>query len=187
MIWVMVPPILSACRPGGLAVALVLALALPAAAQTKPQASPAAAPPVTVSGVGVAMSGDLLTVSGSSVRLYGIAAPMAGETCLTRYSVTYDCYRHATDVLQTLIGSAPVSCVITTTDRNGQQVGVCRVGGTDLAAALVARGWAFAYRRLTPVYVGAEAFAESHRLGMWAGKIEMPWQWRTRQLSNTAR
>ena len=76
---------------------------------------------------------------------------------------------------------------MTTADRTGQQVGVCRVGGTDLAAALVARGWAFAYRRLTPAYVGSEAFAESHRLGMWAGKIETPWQWRSRQLSKTAR
>ena len=186
MIESMPPPFLPSRRPASLAAALLTILAAPALAQQNPQA-PVAAPHPTVTGVGVAMSGDLLTVSGSSVRLFGIAAPMAGELCETRFGVKYDCYRHATNVLQALIGSNPVRCVVTTTDRTGQQVGVCRVGGTDLAAALVARGWAFAYRRLTPAYVGAEAFAESHRLGMWAGKIETPWQWRSRQLSDTAR
>ena len=132
------------------------------------------------------MTGDLITVGGSSIRLLGIAAPIPGETCETRYGQTYDCYRRSTDILQALIGDAPVTCSITTTDHTGQRVGVCRVHGMDLASAMVSRGWAFAYRRLTPAYAGAEAFAESHRLGMWGGKVETPWQWRSRQLSDTA-
>ena len=143
--------------------------------------------PTTLSGVGVALSGDLLTVSGTSIRLYGIAAPMAGETCETRFGQHYDCYRRATDVLQTLIGTSPVSCTVTNHDRTGQAIGVCRAGGSDLAAAMAARGWAFAYRRLTPVYVGPETFAQSHRLGMWAGRIETAWQWRSRHLSDSVK
>jgi endonuclease YncB( thermonuclease family) len=166
------------------AVALCPAAAPPGLAQTAQQAPAAAAQ--TVNGTGVAMSGDLITVGGASVRLYGIAAPLPGETCQTRYGQTYDCYRRSTDILQALIGDSPVLCTITATDRNGQQIGVCRASGTDLASAMVARGWAYAYRRLTPTYVGAEAFAESHRLGMWAGKVETPWQWRSRQLTDTA-
>ncbi len=159
----------------------------PGAAQTSPPArAPAAALP-TVEGTAVAMTGDLITVGGTSVRLAGIAAPIPGETCQTRYGQTYDCYRRSTDILQALIGDASVTCTITATDRNGQKIGVCRAHDADLASAITARGWAFAYRRLSPAYAGAEAFAESHRLGMWAGKVETPWQWRSRQLSDTAR
>ena len=168
--------------------ALLLATALPAAAQQKqPKPPPPPKQNQTVSGPGVAMTGDLVTVGGASVRLQGIAAPVAGETCETRYGAVYDCYRKSTDVLQALIGDNQVSCEIVTADRTGQKVGICSVGNTDLAAAMVARGWAFAYRRLSPAYVNSEAFAESHRLGMWAGRVETPWQWKSRKLSDTAK
>ncbi|MEI6557172.1 MAG: thermonuclease family protein [Rhodospirillaceae bacterium] len=181
------PPLLTLA----LAAALLTAATDPSAlAQQRPQ--PSQTPPVprqnpTVAGPGVAMTGDLLTVGGNSVRLSGIAAPVAGETCQTRYGALYDCYRKSTDVLQALVGDKEVSCEITATDRTGQKIGVCRIGTTDLAAAMVARGWAFAYRRLSPAYVSSEAFAESHRLGMWAGRVETPWQWKTRKLSDTVR
>ncbi len=166
--------------------ATISAMPPPGAAQTRQPASPAGSSQ-TVTGTAVAMTGDLITVAGSSVRLYGIAAPIPGETCQTRYGQTYDCYRRSTDILQALIGDTPVTCTITATDRNGQRIGVCRSGNRDLGAAMVTRGWAYAYRRLTPTYISAEAFAESHRLGMWGGKVETPWQWRSRQLSDTAR
>lgn len=147
----------------------------------------AAAPVQTVTGRAMASAGDMVTIGENAIRLYGIAAPVTGETCQTRYGVGYDCFRRSTEILQALIGEGEATCVVTNTDRTGQKIGVCRVGGTDLGAAMVARGWAFAYRRLTPAYVGSEAFAESHRLGMWAGKIETPWQWRSRQLIDKAK
>ena len=169
------------------ALLLAAAGALPALAQQKqPKTPPTPKQNQTVNGPGVAMAGDLVTVGGAAVRLRGIAAPVAGETCETRYGAIYDCYRKSTDVLQALIGGNEVSCEIVSTDRTGQKVGLCRVGNTDLSAAMVARGWAFAYRRLSPAYVNSEAFAESHRLGMWAGRVEMPWQWKSRKLSDTA-
>jgi len=167
---------------------LLAAMALPAHAQKKqPQTPPPPKQNQTISGPAVAMTGDQVTVGGASVRLKGIAAPVAGETCETRYGAIYDCYRKSIDVLQALIGDNEVSCEIVTADRTGQKVGVCRVGNTDLAAAMVARGWAFAYRRLSPAYVNSEAFAESHRLGMWAGRVETPWQWKSRKLSDTVK
>ena len=167
--------------------ALLIAAALPALAQKKPAQPATPRPNQIISGPGVAMTGDLVTVSGGSVRLFGIAAPFAGETCETRYGAIYDCYRKSTDVLQALIGGKEVSCEIVAADHTGQKIGVCNVGGTDLSAAMVARGWAFAYRRLSPAYVSSEAFAESHRLGMWGGRVETPWQWKSRKLSDTAK
>ena len=178
----------TAASLGRLTLAVLLLAAAPALAQQKkPDVQPVIRQNQTINGPGVAMSGDQLTVGGASVRLKGIAAPFAGETCQTRYGAVYDCYRKSTDVLQALVGANEVVCEIVSTDRTGQKVGVCRIGNTDLAAAMVARGWAFAYRRLSPAYVNSEAFAESHRLGMWAGRVEMPWQWKSRKLSDTAK
>ena len=80
-----------------------------------------------------------------------------------------------------------VTCTIAEKDRNGQKMGECRVRGVDLGAAMVSRGWAFAYRSLSPTYVSGEAFAQSRTLGLWAGKVEKPWQWRSRQQRERAR
>ncbi|MBI1208130.1 MAG: thermonuclease family protein [Azospirillum sp.] len=133
------------------------------------------------------MSGDLLVVGGARVRLLGIAAPVVGQMCKTRYGRDYDCFKLSADVLANLIGTQEVECRVVTTDRTGQQVGVCRSGGADLGAAMVARGWAFAYRSLELDYARAEAFAQSRRLGMWAGRVEMPWQYQSRQLRDQAK
>jgi endonuclease YncB( thermonuclease family) len=127
-------------------------------------------------------------VGGSQVRLFGIAAPASGQLCQTRSGKEYDCFQKAIRVLQSLIeGDNAVRCTIESTDRTGQAVGLCRSRGVDLGAAMVSRGWAFAYRRLSLEYAGAEAFAQTHRLGLWAGRVETPWQWRSRQLRERGR
>ncbi len=144
-------------------------------------------PNQTLKGRGVAMEGDLLSVSGTPVRLMGIDAPEVGQKCRNRYGHELDCFRIATAVLASLIKDREVTCIIAERDRNGQQMGECRVLGVDLGSAMVSRGWAFAYRSLSPAYASSEAFAQSRRLGLWAGKVEKPWQWRSRQQREQAR
>lgn len=144
-------------------------------------------PNETVKGQGVAVEGDLLTVKGAPVRLMGIDAPDVGQKCRNRYGHELDCFRIATAVLASLIKDQEVTCTIAERDRNGQQMGECRVRGVDLGSAMVSRGWAFAYRSLSPAYASSEAFAQSRRLGLWAGKVEKPWQWRSRQQREQSR
>lgn len=143
--------------------------------------------PQTVVGIGVALTGDTLTVSGSSVRLAGVAAPADGQTCFTRFSREYDCFKLSTEMLQSLMGEHEVTCDIEASDRTGQRVGRCRANGVDLGGAMVTRGWAFAYSRLSERYERAEVYAQIHRLGMWGGRVEKPWQWKTRKLREQAR
>ncbi|CAK0764817.1 micrococcal nuclease [uncultured Gammaproteobacteria bacterium] len=170
---------------------LGLAITPPVVAQNggKPQAAPGyqRLPIEAVTGAASVVAGDLVTVGATKVRLYGIAAPETGQKCRNRYSHELECGKIAAEVLRTLVEGAVVSCAVDRKDRTGQKVGVCRVRGVDLGAAMVARGWAFAYRGLSPDYVGSEAYAESKRLGMWGGRVETPWQWRSRQQRERAK
>ncbi|WP_247880927.1 thermonuclease family protein [Skermanella sp. TT6] len=136
-----------------------------------------------MSGSGSAMEGDVLTLNGTMVRLRGIDAPDAGQICRSLRGAEYDCFAAARDQLQSMLDLGPVTCRLSELDRSQQRVGVCRVLGKDLAAAMLVRGWAFAYSHLSHDYHGLEARAQARRAGMWAGRVEAPWLWRTRKLN----
>jgi endonuclease YncB( thermonuclease family) len=135
-------------------------------------------------GSGSAMEGDVVSVKGSMIRLRGIDAPDPGQTCRTLRSVEYDCFSAARAQLQQMLDLGEVTCIAKEQDRNQNYIGVCRVLGKDLSAAMLVRGWAFAYSRLSTAYGGLEARAQARKAGMWAGRVEAPWLWRTRKLND---
>lgn len=149
-------------------------------------AAPAGAVNVTqrfaVTGPGEALEGDLILVAGRKIRLMGIDAPDLDQICRNRYGSPYNCGAIAKGVLAALVQGRTVTCVVADHDRMGLEMGECRVDGADLGAAMVARGWAFAYRSLSAAYQNAEAYAQSHRIGVWSGMVLKPWEWRTMQL-----
>jgi endonuclease YncB( thermonuclease family) len=136
-----------------------------------------------VQGAGSAMEGDVVSVKGTMVRLRGIDAPDPGQICRTLRGVEYDCFSAARAQLQQMLDLGEVTCVAKEQDRNQHHIGVCRVLGKDLSAAMLVRGWAFAYRSLSTAYGGLEARAQARKAGMWAGRVEAPWLWRTRKLN----
>lgn len=144
-------------------------------------------PNYKIAGEAIAVEGDLLSVGGQAVRLMGIDAPDPGQRCKNKYGSEFDCFAIATAVLRNLIEGAQVECVIGDKDRNGMNQGECKVRGVDLGGAMVARGWAFAYRSLSPAYASSEAYAQTNHMGLWAGKVEKPWAWRSRRLREQAR
>ena len=131
-----------------------------------------------VAGAAQVVSGDLLLIEGAQIRLHGLDAPDPGQTCETRYSVPYDCHGAARQVMERMINGDEVTCWIRDRDRNGQDIGT---------AALIYRGWALAYRDLTGEYSSIEARAQSRRHGMWSGRVEAPWLWRSRMHKESMR
>lgn len=166
---------------------LGLFLALTAPAVPGARAQEGAPDARLLRGPATANEGDRLTLDtpegAVEIRLHGIDAPDPGQTCRTRRNQDYDCFAVARQVLQQMVEGREVQCRVTYTDRLGQRLGTCAVGGVDLAAAMVLRGWAFAYRALSGDYVRLEAQAQARRFGLWAGRAEAPWLWRTRQLA----
>lgn len=133
-----------------------------------------------VRGVARVIDGDTLEVAGTTVRLFGIDAPEAGQSC-EGDGRAWPCGDWAGSELRRLIGGHRVLCEQVDTDRYGRMVARCSVSGRDLGAALVESGAAFAYRRYSMAYVGQERAAQAARRGLWehggAGTSE-PALWR---------
>lgn len=130
-----------------------------------------------LSGPARVIDGDTLDVGATRVRLHGVDAPEAAQSCFAADG-GWPCGRRATQALAALVDGGVVACAERDRDRYGRVVAVCRRGGLDVNGWLVARGWAAAYRRYSHAYVDEESAARAARRGIWAGEFAMPWDWR---------
>lgn len=128
-------------------------------------------------GVGQAKDGDSLMVGGREVRLFGIDAPEWDQTC-KRGGQDWACGQVAASELEKLVTGEDVSCVAVDTDAHGRTVARCTANGIEVNRAMVASGYAVAYRHYSTAYVSAEETAKAYRRGIWAGTFEMPSEYR---------
>lgn len=130
-----------------------------------------------VFGPGRAKDGDSLMVGDKEVRLFGIDAPELDQTC-TKDGMGWSCGASAADRLAQLIAGKNVVCSTVGTDQHGRFLGRCMVGATDVNRAMVASGYAVAFRRYSSDYVSAEDSAKVTKRGIWAGTFQMPSDYR---------
>jgi len=124
--------------------------------------------------------GDTIRIGNIRIRLHGIDAPEAEQTC-TAGGREWRCGHEATNALTEIIADRSVSCNRRDKDRYGRIVAVCRAGSIDLNAWMVEEGWAVAYRRYSMDYVQDEGEARGRKAGLWRGEFAMPWDWRRRK------
>jgi endonuclease YncB( thermonuclease family) len=141
-------------------------------------ASPAAAR--TLSGTATVVDGDSLEIAGQRVRLFGIDAPEARQSC-DRDGQAWPCGAASTERLRSLIGSERVACTGDEFDQYGRLLAVCSLAGMNLNQAMVADGWATAYRRYSEAYVVDEGRARAARLGLWSSSFEAPGDYRAEE------
>ncbi|MDP3553058.1 thermonuclease family protein [Methylocystis sp.] len=124
------------------------------------------------------IDGDTIEIQGQRIRLHGVDAPEKGQPCFDAANQPYRCGQNAAMALDEFIGLSPVSCREKDVDRYGRTVAACIVRGEDIGLWLVRSGHAFAYRRYSSEYIGAEQEAKNNRRGVWAGHTQAPWEWR---------
>lgn len=112
------------------------------------------------------------------IRLFGIDAPEAGQTCRRADGRAYDCGRAATRRLAELAAGERLVCEERDRDRYERVVAICRLGRMDLNHVLVREGLAYAYREYSDRYVEAEVAARREELGVFAGGSVPPWEHR---------
>lgn len=131
-------------------------------------------PARTLAGAAQAIDGDSLRLLGEELRLEGIDAPEARQSCTARDGREVDCGRAARRALSGLMARGLVTCEIGRVDRYGRGLARCRQGETDINAAMVRQGQAVAYGD----YRAEEAEAREAGRGIWALQFERPETWR---------
>lgn len=117
-----------------------------------------------------------LDFSGRVVRLHGVDAPGAGQTCRAGGQV-WTCGRDARWAAINRIGGHWVTCVEKRPAGDGGSHAVCYLAGAgqhDLGAWLVREGWALADPAATPGYAGEQAAARKRGKGVWRGGFVPP-------------
>ncbi|MGZ9143773.1 MAG: thermonuclease family protein [Candidatus Binatia bacterium] len=123
------------------------------------------------------VDGDTLMWRGERVRLHGIDAPEADQSC-TAVGGDYPCGQMAFQWLVEKTNKKEVRCEKRGRDRYGRLLAVCFAGEVNLNRGLVEAGLAMAYRRYSAEFAAAEDAARRDGLGLWAGTFVPPWQWR---------
>ncbi|UGB26240.1 thermonuclease family protein [Methylorubrum sp. B1-46] len=132
----------------------------------------------TINGRASVIDGDTLDIRGTRFRLQGVDTPESAQMCGDANGKDYPCGRRAAFALSDKIGHGNVACEVVDKDRYGRSVAVCRTGGEDLNAWLVAQGWGMAYRQYSTAYVRHEEEAKAEKRGIWVGQFTPPWDWR---------
>ena len=130
---------------------------------------------------------DTIDVGHVRVRLHGIDAAEADQTCDLEGAV-WRCGAWAAGRVRDLFEGRAAACERVDTDRYGRAVARCAVEGADaiadakagpgvpvdMGAEIVGRGLAVAYRRYSDEYVGVEAQARAREAGVFSGAMEEP-------------
>ena len=137
-----------------------------------------------VRGQGSPIDGDSFNLD---IRLFGIDAPEAGQSCKDASGQDYPCGRIAHDALRGLLQKEIVRCELKGMDDRGERpVAICYADGIDIGGALVDQGLAVASRAHTEKYVPNEERAKADKRGLWAGEFEWPWLYRERVRNHSA-
>ncbi|WP_306030029.1 thermonuclease family protein [Stappia sp. MMSF_3263] len=129
------------------------------------------------------IDGDTLAIGNHRLRLHGIDAPEAAQTCRDSQDRAYRCGTvSATGLLLFTGQTAQLRCVLVDRDRYGRHVARCyRKDGASVSAWLVRNGHALAWLRYGGWrYMPEQVLAWWYREGLWRGTFEDPSRWRRR-------
>jgi endonuclease YncB( thermonuclease family) len=152
--------------------ALNVTLSMPAAA--RPAVSEALGPAIVI-------DGDTLEIGTERIRLEGIDAPEATQSCAHRWIGTWSCGQAATRELSQLVAGTDVVCRSQGRDKYGRMLGRCEANGLDINAEMVKRGFAWAFVKYSSTFVAEEAHARQAGIGIWQSASEPAWDFRAKR------
>lgn len=134
-----------------------------------------------VQGAARVIDGDTLDVGGRRVRLHGIDAPEAGQTCRDKDGEPWRCGEAATRRLEAMVQGGHLACRGREEDRYGRLIAVCRTGDLELNRAMVREGLAWSFTRYSRDYEADQAQARAGGRGVFAASNTPPWEHRADQ------
>jgi endonuclease YncB( thermonuclease family) len=131
-----------------------------------------------ITGPAAVVDGDTLRVGDLRIRLHGIDAPEATQSCNAAAGGTWACGTQATYALRQLISKQDISCQPMTLDRYGRTLARCFVGELDIQAEMVRLGLAWAFIKYSSDYVTEETQAKIAKRGIWQAATQPAWDYR---------
>ena len=117
------------------------------------------------------IDGDSFHVGGREVRLIGIDAPEAKQTCRDEAAAEWPCGRDATRMLSDLTKNRAVTCTGSADDKYGRLLARCMAGDLDLNAEMVRRGFAISSAQQDFTYSAEEREARDAQTGPVARRV----------------
>lgn len=127
------------------------------------------------------IDGDTFDVGNVRVRLYGVDAPEVAQTCDDAQGRAWPCGAFVKEEISRRFEGETARCEEIDRDRYGRSVARCFVQGRDIGEEIVADGLAQAYRRYSMDYDLTEKSAQVMGLGLWAGTMQTPADFRADQ------
>jgi len=124
--------------------------------------------------------GDSLRIANRAIRLEGVDAVELHQLCRAGDGAQWSCGIEAREALAALVARGSLVCESRASDRFGRALARCSAAGSpDIAAALVAQGWAVSGDGRAAGRYGAEQeAARQAKRGIWRGSFERPGAWR---------
>lgn len=129
------------------------------------------------------IDGDTFNVGGQNVRLFGVDAPEARQTCTGENNSEWACGAWVSRLVRELYQGSWAICEEVEKDRYDRSVATCSVKGADVGGELVSLGLAFAYGRYSNRYIDAEKRAAIQGIGLHGSALERPSDYRAAQRS----
>lgn len=130
-----------------------------------------------IEGNATVVDGDTIDMTGTRIRLAGIDAPEAAQTC-SNGGVDWACGKEATASLAAIIKGSPVVCTTVSTDVYGRKVAQCRNKVYDLGHEQLRRGMAIETGEAPREYAEAVGIAQRMKAGIWSSSFQSPAEWR---------
>jgi len=124
--------------------------------------------------------GDSLRIANRALRLEGVDAVELHQLCRESAGAQWSCGVEAREALVALVARGGLDCEARASDRFGRALVRCSTAGSrDIAADLVAQGWAVSGDgRGNGRYRAEELAARQAKRGIWRGTFERPGAWR---------
>lgn len=133
----------------------------------------------SITGRATVVSGDMLRINGTQIKLAGIEAPIANQRCGMSDGRTWNCGSSARSALDRIVRRRSVTCTqLEATGSQGTTVANCTANEADIAEALVRNGHVFAASGFFSTYGSTEADARAAKVGLWQGDAKHPDDWR---------
>ena len=135
-------------------------------------------PERTTQGMALVIDGDSLNLDGEEIRLSGIDAPEARQTCRDEARREWPCGEEATLTLKRLTRNTQVVCYGGAHDKYGRLLAHCSADERSLNGEMVRLGFAISEDEQGYVYSSEQNEARRTGRGIWRGSFERPHDWR---------